>query len=120
MLKPQISDEIEGGVRQRVSSSLSGRTIVAALLGALAVGALWLATAFPVSRPLGPPSVIHSDLGDLKVDFMIQTSPGSASGSTLEGVSDLEFHPTYVVVKGRDGSGRIFVVDKIQSLSWRR
>jgi hypothetical protein len=50
---------------------------------------------------------------------MVQDSPSSASGSTIEGVSAVEFHPAYIVVREQDGSGRVFFTERTNSLSWR-
>jgi hypothetical protein len=44
---------------------------------------------------------------------------GCSSGSTIEGVSAVEFHPAYIVVREQDGSGRVFFTERTNSLSWR-
>src|SRR5437879_3422238 len=79
------------------SSSISVPTIVAALLGAACVGLLWAATASS--------SRVNTIEGPLKLNYTIQTSPTTSEGSRIEEVSRIEFHPNYVVVRGKHGSG---------------
>lgn len=85
------------------------------LIGASAAGVLGAVSAHP-----GATSGIHSPQADLKVQYMIQESPTSASGSTLEEVTDIEFLPSYIVVRQGDESGRVFFPERTQRLSWHR
>jgi hypothetical protein len=61
---------------------------------------------------------VHSPQGNLVVDYMVETSPTSAEGGQLAGVTDIEFHEGYVVVKDREGRGRAFFGGRTRSLSW--
>lgn len=49
---------------------------------------------------------IHSPDACLAVDYMIETSPTSVEGGQMGGITDIEFHEGYVVVKA--GACRVF------------
>jgi hypothetical protein len=61
---------------------------------------------------------IHSPDGSLVVDYVVETSPTATEGGQVQGVSDIEFHEGYVVVKERAGRGRVFFGGRTRSLSW--
>jgi hypothetical protein len=112
---------------QLLASAISSQTIIAALLGAAVVALIWLATAWSASNSSShseksvihsEKSVIRSEKGELKVQYMVQDTPTSASGSTMENVSVIEFHPNFVVVRRKDGSGRVFFSERTRELSW--
>ena len=93
------------------SAKILGACIIVA---ALAVSLLpWLTTGSP-----GAVCRIHSAGGSLAVHYMVHTSPTSAEGSRMHGVSDIEFYPTYVVVKTKNGSGSVFFAERTQKLEW--
>ena len=92
--------------------------VLAALLGAGVVGFVWLAVARGTNETPGPSIV--SAKGELKVNYMVETGPTSASGSDIHDVSRIEFYPSCVVVQTLEGSGQVFVNTKIRHLSWRR
>jgi hypothetical protein len=101
-------------------SARSMPAIVAALAGAVAVGLLWAATAWgtapaPVDHKT---TVIRPDKGDLEIKYMVQDTASTASGSTVGGVTAIEFHTNYIVVRYRDGSGRVFFNERTRELSW--
>jgi hypothetical protein len=102
---------------RRPPGDSTGRFLLGLLCGAALVGALWAfaaATGFP-----GRAAAIASPRdGDMRVSYMVQDTPSSASGSTIEGVSAIEFQPSYIVVRQQDGSGRVFFTERTRSLSW--
>src|SRR5690348_10713308 len=61
---------------------------------------------------------IHSPEGSLAVDYMVENSPTSAEGGRREGITDIEFHESYIVVKDRAGQGSVFFGGRTRSLSW--
>jgi hypothetical protein len=61
---------------------------------------------------------IHSPDGSLAVDYMVENSPTSAEGGRREGITDIEFHESYIVVKDRAGQGSVFFGSRTRSLSW--
>jgi hypothetical protein len=99
------------------SRSFSRTHLAAALGGALLVGLVWLASARTAPGFSAVPSV-RSDKADLLVDYTIQTSPTASHFSTLNGVSVIEFHPNYVIVKQKKGSGVVFFNQFTRNLSW--
>ncbi len=97
------------------------RLVVALPFFVAACGILWLTIKFaPMVDHPSASGNIHSEAGNLKVDYVIQTTPNTASGSTIDGVTDIEFYPGYVVVKRKDGSGSVFFNERTQSLYWKR
>ena len=61
---------------------------------------------------------IHSPDGSLAVDYTVETSPTTSEGGRMEGVTDIEFHEGYVVVKNRGSHGTVFFNGRTRSLSW--
>jgi hypothetical protein len=49
---------------------------------------------------------------------MVENSPTSAEGGRREGITDIEFHESYIVVKDRAGQGSVFFGSRTRSLSW--
>jgi hypothetical protein len=94
--------------------------ILAALLGAAVVGAVWIAVAVTTDVKLAPiPTSIVSEKGELKVSYSVETSPSSWEGSELDGVYRIDFQPGCVVVQTIHGSGQIFFNGRTRSLRWR-
>ncbi len=113
------SDVLQTRQQQELQKNLP--VIIAGLGGAVAVGLIWIATAWSASQPVTPePAVVRSENGDLKVRYMVQDTESSASGSTLESVTAIEFHANYIVVRQRDGRGRVFFNERTRELSWSR
>ena len=97
---------------------VSVSTVLALLLGAALVGIVWACVALSGAAPTV--ASIRSDSGGLNVGYMIQTSSGSAEGSKIDQVARIDFHPNYVVVNRRDGSGRVFFTGTTRDLNWAR
>jgi hypothetical protein len=107
-------------LRKLARATMPQQMIVAALLGAAIAGLIWVATTWfsplPVVRGA---AVIHPERGgEFKVHYTVQDTPNSSSGGTLENITAIELHPHYVVVRQRDGSGRVFFRDRTRDLSW--
>jgi hypothetical protein len=66
----------------------------------------------------GPTARLHSPDGGLVVDFQVHTSPSSTEGSKIEGITDIEFYGSYILVKTKQGGGMIFFNERTRSLSW--
>lgn len=91
---------------------------LAFLGGGLVVGVL-AAAARPGLGSGSNAAAVRSPEGRLRVSYMVETSPTSASGSTMDHVTGIEFYPGYVVVtSSRDGRGRVFFNDRTRELSW--
>jgi hypothetical protein len=126
MRKPESVEEVELGKHHEASRA---RTALGALLGAAAIGAVWLVTALAAPRlvPLANPvptlsarGDIESEAGDLKVTYMVEDSPTEASGGVLDDVTAIELHPAYIVVKQKSGYGHIFFPERTRTLNWTR
>ena len=91
----------------------------AGILGACIIVAALAVSLLPRLTTGSPGAVcrIHSAGGSLAVHYMVRT-PTGASGSTIQGVTDIEIYPTYVVVKTRDGYGKFFFAERIEELEW--
>ena len=87
------------------------QTVIAAIIGAAVVAAAWVLTTFFAP---GVPTV----RGDLKVSYMVVTSPSTSTGDTVEGISAIEFHPGYIVTKDVKGNGRAFFPNNTQEFKW--
>jgi hypothetical protein len=61
---------------------------------------------------------VHSPDGNLAVDYMVETSATSSEGGRREGITDIEFHESYIVVKDRAGQGSVFFNGRTRTLSW--
>ena len=61
---------------------------------------------------------IHSAEASLVVDYMVETSPTSFEGGQMGGVTDIEFHENYIVVKDKSGHGRVFTGSRMKSFNW--
>jgi len=92
----------------------------ARILGACIIVAALIVSLVPrlTRGSAGAARGIHSTDGRLGVAYMVQTSPSSAEGSTMERVTDIEFCQGYVAVKTQDGHGRVFFSERTQRLDW--
>jgi hypothetical protein len=121
MSKPdvQTSSPANQELRKLARATMPQQMIIAALLGAAIAGLIWLATTFLSPAPVvRGAAVIQAERGDFTVGYTIQETPTTTSGATMEKVSAIEFHPNYIVVKKRDGSGRVFFPGRTLDLSW--
>jgi hypothetical protein len=87
--------------------------IIGALVLSLVPGAM---TRMDSEEATSPVRRIHSPDGSLAVDYMVENSPTSAEGGRKEGITDIEFHDNYVVVKDRAGQGSVFFGGRTRSL----
>jgi hypothetical protein len=75
-------------------------------LGAVAVGLLWFAS-----------HSMTSNVKNVTVTYMYETSPGSASGGKVYADS-ITFYPGYVVMSHGNGHGNVFSVDRLRDFSY--
>jgi len=97
---------------------LGGCIVVAALILSLVPRTGTAPASLVPQNGAAPAKGIHSAEGNLEVAYMVQTSPSTAEGSTMSGVTDIEFYPRYVVVKSKQGGGKVFYNERTQSLNW--
>jgi len=92
----------------------------AGILGACIIVAALVVSLVPrlMNRGHGAARSVHSADGRLAVGYMVQTSPTTAEGSNIEGVTDIEFCPNYVVVKTQGGHGKVLFAERTQRLDW--
>jgi hypothetical protein len=82
-----------------------------------------IAAQWPVPRPQ-PAKVadgvtrIDSPEGRLVVQYRVQVDPSTTTGSTLNGVTAIEFHPGYITVIRGDGGGQTFFADRTKEFTW--
>ncbi|HEY2155836.1 MAG TPA: hypothetical protein VGH33_09405 [Isosphaeraceae bacterium] len=113
MLKPSLHEDPAFPSSGAIASK---GFVLGLVVGALALGcALWLLR--PNSAQSKP--ALSSPEGNLEVSYMVQESPSTASGSTLTGVTSIEFYPGYIVVTTKSGAGRTFFAEKTNKLDWR-
>jgi hypothetical protein len=82
---------------------------------------------WPTPRPATPPmptkvaegvTRIESPEGRLIVQYRVQVDPSTTTGSTLNGVRAIEFHPGYISVIRADGGGQVFFADRTKEFTW--
>lgn len=93
-----------------------------AYLGATTLGVLLFATIVAIaaigSSRTSPTSSIRSPDGGIVINATVRTSPSTTESGEVGGFSELEFHPSYFVAKRPDGSGRVYLVDRVEHFSW--
>jgi hypothetical protein len=99
------------------SSPCAGRNrALGFAIGAVLVACAWGFVATSSSSPAT--SSLSSRDGDLEVGYMVQESPSTATGSTIRGVTSIEFYPSYIVVKTKNGAGRTFFSERTTKFDW--
>ena len=97
------------------------------------LGACVIIAALIVSLVLRPPlavtgvpardQAVRSPEGLLVVSFSVTTSKSQTSESwqsgEIEGVTGVEFHPAFIVVQTKDGTGTVFFPEKTKTLNWK-
>jgi hypothetical protein len=112
MLKPSLHEDPAFPSSGAIASK---GFVLGLVIGALALGCVLL-----ILRPNSFQSkpTVSSAEGNLQVSYMVQESPSTASGSTLTGVTSIEFYPGYIVVTTKNGAGRTFFAERTQKLDW--
>ncbi|WP_146389841.1 hypothetical protein [Allorhodopirellula solitaria] len=77
--------------------------------GAALVGAAWIL--------LGPSRPGH--FHDMTVDYMYETSPGTATGSSSLEVESLEIHPEFVLLTDARGESRLMMLSRLRKLHFK-
>ena len=80
------------------------------LLGAVAVGSVWLAT----SKSSG--NVVHN----VTIDYMYEYDSSGASGNKAQPVASVEFRPGYLVVTETGGRTSLFSVDRMRHFRYKK
>jgi hypothetical protein len=99
--------------------------IVGSILAVLAVVVLGVALSDRQSLGQAPPALdgsrpmssVRSSQGKLSVTYNRQEGPSTRSESTIKGVTAIEFYPSYVVYRTKDG-GTLLPMEKTYYFSW--
>ncbi len=90
--------------------------LIGVLSGAVIYGIMfWAASGRPDAAL---PTAVHAKDSDLKVRYTVQESPNTTVSATMENVTDIEFQPSYIIVKEKNGYTRVFFNHNTQSLTW--
>lgn len=81
------------------------------LMGAVLVGACWLSSRIAESAR-------YDIVRNVTVDYMYETAPGSASGSSDLQVNSIEILPGYVVVTDTHGRAQLFALDRLRRFNY--
>ena len=73
-----------------------------------------------ISSDSSPTSAIRAEDGSLRVYYRIQSSPTTTEESSLSEVVAIEFHPSFVILKTKEGAGMALGASSLRSLSWHR
>lgn len=85
--------------------------VIAAIIGASVVGLAWVLTSY-----FAPGVTIVR--GDFRVRHTVVTSTGT-SGGEGGGITAIEFHPHYIVLKDRMNGGSVVFLERTHDFSWR-
>jgi hypothetical protein len=97
---------------------------VGVFLGAAIIGGIWAGMYYfsALSPNSGSPG-IRSHEGSYVVEYNIITSKTqtgeSSEGGDIGNVVAIEFYPAYIVVRSKEGRGKVFFPERTKSLGWR-
>ena len=79
-------------------------------------GAAVIAVTVWLARP-GDPTPVRRVVRDVEVQYLYETGPGQASGSTLR-ASSIEFYPGYVVVTNESGLSGLYAASRLRGFTF--